>query len=264
MPDPNIETVTQGIAQDIGSGQTSQGAGDVTPTTTTSQLQQPSREAFFQQNWDKLSSSLKEFGVELKPDVDFKQVFEPYIKSHQLIQSIDRDPETLFNTLAEVYPDRIVRPDYSKIVKDTLDREFGPEFIPDDHESLMPGTPSWKYRTRGDQIIQEHNMKQMRERMAQEQQAVENQRVARESFQKQYSQAKEELKLDDDTMKKYVEKLTDPNYFTLSNVIKIIMLHEGALEYVPLEEGETIMPPSTGSISGTGVQPAKRFLADVF
>lgn len=253
---PVVNTSTSDITPQIQtpvSDATYNGSQSTTQVSQQPTTEQPAnRDAYFQSNWDKLATTFKEEGLELKPDMDFKQVFNPYINAHKAMQRMDKDPNLILELAKEYFPDQIIKPDYASMVKTALDKEFGPDFEFDSSEAFIVGTPSWNYRIRQDQVIRNHETQQREQQYKQQVEQEQRARQTQEQFSKQYELAKADLKLPEETLNRYVQTMSDPKYFNLGNIIKVMMLNDGLLRVVPNENGQgfdgpTSVAPITGS-----------------
>lgn len=233
---------------------------DIIQSTVAAEQQTQSREAYFQKNWDALASVVKEYGLEISPSdtPDYKKTFEPYFESYKTVEYLNKNPNAILDLAAKYFPDQIVRPTFDSEVQTIIAKEFGEDFSPLIEDLYKPGTDSYRYRNRMEQVEKEIRTREETKIKQQETEALERQNAMRIEFDTQYKQAMAELNMTDEQIKPYVEKVIsgDPKYSTMANMVKMVMLVDGLMEIVPKSlENEGSFPVSIGSVpggSGTG------------
>jgi len=221
--------------------------------TPAPQPQTDGREAYFQSRYDQITSYLKNNGVEIGEDP--AKSLEQLVSAYNALNTYSQNPETLLRKVKEIYPDYVKEPDGSLWIQQRLDQEFGPDFIANDRDALVVGSETWKYNFRMNQLMNEYNFNDLRQKDAAARQQEYQTQQQEQYFVQQKQSAMQKFNLNEQTMEGVLTKLKDPGFWTFENVVKFALSEANTAQTMA-------MPPSLGNVPGSSAPMTNSIFAE--
>ena len=199
--------------------------------TSISQQVPPSREAFFQSNWDKHSSFWKEKGFDVKPDSDPFKVYEPFIKAYEIVTEMSNNPISLLETAAKFFPERVSRPNYNDEIKKVLDQEFGENFVPDSREALQLGSQSNQYLQRMNNLSVQFALAEQQKVQQHQQKEIQRQQMVENDYTNGIKEVSVKMGVPEDQVRSTMEILKNPDVWKYEHLYTLALLASGKARF---------------------------------